>query len=485
MKGSVRIVLTFGVLILMIIPGWAQINNTLYFIPGVPQTNRINPAHQPWCKFYVGVPFLSAARGEFSSSSFAWGDIVYPDPEDQSKITFLDPRADKEAFLDLLNPYNYVVSDLGTAVISFGFDTKAGFFSMDVTTRMDGNLYYTGDLAEVLLSEPVEGREYTFDGSAVDLSVFDEISVGWTREIVRGLQVGARGKMLFGVGNLVTTHSEFQVGTSQQNWHVRSDMQFNASLPFAELTYDEDGNFEDIVLRDDLRTFNAWRLPRYMFNTQNLGVGLDLGVNYRPLPELLLSASVLDIGFMSWKDELHQITFNTEFDYIGLEGDPTKIPEGTTLANHLDSVINEALDSISNDLIFAPGSAYSQRLNTKLYVGASFHLTPKISFGILSRTDFLKEKVAEQITASANLTTGRLLNFTLSYSYMQANFSNVGAGISLNAGPLNLYLVSDNALNILFWPEQTRSVNVWLGLNLMFGYKPIMKELYLDRPLVY
>jgi hypothetical protein len=68
---------------------------------------------------------------------------------------------------------------------------------------------------------------------------------------------------------------------------------------------------------------------------------------------------------------------------------------------------------------------------------------------------------------------------------MQSYFSNVGAGVSLNAGPLNLYLISDNALNILFWPERTRSVNLWFGLNLMFGYRERVTKLYQDRPLVY
>jgi hypothetical protein len=484
-KVTVRIASMISTLFLLVPPGWAQINNSLFFMPGVPQTNRINPAHQPLCKFYIGVPMLAAARAELSSSSFAYGDVIYPHPTEDSLITFLHPSGDKQAFLDLLKPINYVISDLGTALISFGFDTEIGFFSMDVTTRVDGNLYYSGDMAQLLLSPPEEGKIYRFDGSAIDLSAFDELSVGWTREIVRGLQVGVRGKMLFGVGNLITTRSELQMTTSQEVWHVRADMEFNASLPFAELTYDEEGNFEDIALKEDLRTFNAWRLPRYMFNMQNLGLGLDLGVNYRPLPELLLSASVLDIGYMKWKDELHQINFNTEFDYLGLEGNPVGVPEGMTLREHLDSLINETLDSLSSDLVFSPGTAYSQRLNPKLYVGASYHITPKISFGILSRTDFLKEKIAEQITGSANLTTGRLLNFTLTYSYMQSYFSNVGAGVSLNAGPLNLYLISDNALNILFWPERTRSVNLWFGLNLMFGYRERVTKLYQDRPLVY
>ncbi len=127
-----------------------------------------------------------------------------------------------------------------------------------------------------------------------------------------------------------------------------------------------------------------------------------------------------------------------------------------------------------------PGGAYSQRLNTKLYVGASYELNPMINFGILSRTDFLNGVVAEQVTASANFTASRIVNLTLSYSYMHDSFRNIGAGFSLNVGPLNMYLLSDNALNVVFWPELSGSVNFWFGLNLVFGYKEKV-----DQPLVH
>ena len=133
---------------------------------------------------------------------------------------------------------------------------------------------------------------------------------------------------------------------------------------------------------------------------------------------------------------------------------------------------------------FTPGEIYSRRLNTKVYIGASWYVTPKINFGLLSRTDFLKEAVVEQVTASANLAAGRFLNFTLSYSYSNSYFKNFGAGISFNAGPLNLYVISDNTLNVLFWPQEAQSANLWFGMNLVFGYKQFLKQ-DLDRPLVY
>lgn len=477
--------ISLGFLGFFLLSAEAQINNSLYFMPGVPQSNRVNPAYRPNCGLYVGIPGLAPVRMEVSSSAFAYGDVIYPHPTEDSLITFLHPLGDKQAFVDLLKPLNYVISDLGTSLISFGFDTEIGFFSMDVVTRVDGNIYYPGDMARLILNGTEEGETYQFDGAALDLSAFDEITLGWSREIIRNLRLGVHGKFLFGVGNLATTQSQLELTTSEDVWNIHSDMMFNASLPFAEVLYDENGDVEDIVLKEDIDNFNAWKLPKYMFNARNFGLGVDIGVNYRPIHELLVSASVMDIGYIRWKDEVHDVTYNTEFDYEGLEVNPFEIPEGVTFGEHLDSLVNETVDSLSSFMVFTPGNFYSQRLNTKLYLGASYHVTPKISFGLLSRTDFLKDKVSQQFSASANLTTGRMLNFTLSYSYINSYFKNVGAGVSFNLGPFNMYVISDNALNILFWPQEVKSANLWFGMNLVFGYKQLMSNMYRDNPLVY
>jgi hypothetical protein len=485
MKKLVRLAAWAGVLITLCFTGEAQISNSLYFLPGVPQSNRVNPAYQPDCEFYLGFPMLAPVRVELSSSSFAYGDVIYPHPTQDSLITFLHPLGNKQAFLELLEPVNYVISDIGTTLVSFGFNTKVGFFSMDINYRFDGNIYYPGDMARLILTGAEEGETYQFDGSALDISAFDEVTAGWTGKILHNLQVGARGKLLFGAGNLTTTRSDLELTTSQNVWNIRSDMRFNASLPFADVHYNEEGRIEDIVLKEEFKDLTLWKLPRYAFNPRNLGLGVDIGVNYRPVHELLVSASVMDIGYIRWKDEVHEVTYKTEFDYKGLEVNPFEIPDGVTLGEHLDSLLTETIDSISSFLEFTPGRIYSSRLNTKLYVGASYHVTPRISFGLLSRTDFLKERVAQQFTASANLTTGRILNFTLSYSYINAYFKNIGAGLSLNLGPFNMYLLSDNALNILIWPQEARSVNLWFGLNLVFGYRQVMANLYRDSPLIY
>jgi Family of unknown function (DUF5723) len=462
----------------------AQPSNSLYFMNGVPQANRVNPARQPACGFYIGMPLLSPLSTELSSSSLAWKDIIYPHPSEDSLIYFLHPEGDQQAFLKKLKPLNYVISDLGTSIFSMGFRTAAGFFSLDLTSRVDGNLYYPGDLARLVLNGADEGETYTMNGMGTNLSVYDEIALGWSGAIGDKLQIGVRGKLLFGVGNLNTTNSQLEVNTSELMWDIESDMEFDVSLPFAEVVYNDEGMIEDVIMDEDIENLNPLAIARLAFNKRNLGLGLDLGVDYRPSERWHLSASVLDLGYIRWSDEVHELSYKTSFDYNSQEVNPFDFIDDTGEGIKLDSIVSELADTLSGALVFTPGEIYSRRLHSKLFVGASWYVTPKINFGLLSRTDFLKATVVEQVSASANFAAGRFLNFTLSYSYINSYFKNIGAGVSFNAGPLNLYLISDNTLNLVFWPEEAHSANLWFGMNLVFGYKQFVRDDG-DRPLVY
>ncbi len=481
MRLSYKIIFSLSLLIGVGFQTRAQTQNSLYFMNGIPQVNRNNPARNPDCGFYIGIPILSPLSTQFSSNPLAYDDIIYPDPTGDSLITFLHPLGDQEAFLDKLKPLNVVFGDTRTSALSIGFATKVGFFTFDLTTRAEETLYFPGALASLVLEGADDGGVYNMDGMGADFSGFDEIAVGWSGAIGSDWKIGVRGKALFGFGNLSISQSEFEISTSEELWNIDADMVFNASLPFAEVVYNEDGEIEDIIIEDDVSNMRPAALFKQFFNAKNFGLAVDLGVDYRPSDRWLLSASVLDIGYIRWTDEVHKMSFKTDYDYNGLEVNPFDFTGDLSFGDYVDSSFSALADSLAEGLVFTPGGIYSSRLNPRLFVGASWWVTPSINFGLLSRTDFLKELIFEQLTASANFAAGRVLNFTLSYTIMNSYWKNIGAGISLNAGPVNIYLVSDNTLNAIFWTEEAQSVNVWFGMNLVFGYK----KCSLDRPLVY
>ena len=460
----------------------AQTQNTLYFMNGIPQSNRINPARQPECGFYLGMPVFSPITTQVSSDPLAYKDVIYDHPTEDSLITFLHPLGNKEAFLNKLKPLNIILADTRASVLSIGFGTGAGFFSLDLTTRLEANLNYPGDLARLVLEGAQEGGVYNMDGMGPELSGFDEIAIGWSKAFGNNWKVGIRAKALFGFGNLSITRSEFEVSTSEALWNIDADMELQASLPFAEVVYDEDGMIEDIIIEEEISSSRPSAIFRQLFNSKNFGLAVDLGVDYKPADRWLLSASLLDLGYIHWTDEVHKVSFKTDYDYTGLEVNPFDFTGDLSFGDYVDSSFSAIGDSLAGELEFTPGGSYNSHLNPKLYIGASWWATPGINFAILSRTDFVRETIYEQLTASANFAAGRMLNFTVSYSFMNNDWKNLGAGIALNAGPFNIFAISDNTINAIFWPSEARSLNLWFGLNLVFGYNRFKQE---DRPLIY
>jgi hypothetical protein len=323
----------------------AQVTNTLYFMQGVPQSNRINPALQPDGGLYLGLPGASPLTSELSTSSISWGDVIFPHPSEDSLITFLHPLADNADFLQKLKPLNYVISDVGTSLISLGFRTGAGYFSLDITSRLEGNIYIPGDLARLAIEGANEGITYELDGIGADLTAFEEISLGWSYELGQNMEIGVRGKLLFGIGDLTTSKSQMSLTTSEEVWNLRSSMLFDASLPFAEVVYDDEGLVEDILIDEDLENLSTATLARYAFNQNNLGAAIDLGINYRPGDRWLISASLLDLGMIRWKDNVHQASYEIEYDYTSVDVDPLDFADDLDVDTYADSVLNALADT--------------------------------------------------------------------------------------------------------------------------------------------
>lgn len=476
MKRAKQILIAGTFLILATLQLGAQIPNSMFFMPGVPQSNRINPAIQPGCGFYLGMPALAPLRFQLTSSSLAYGDVITYNSELDSLITPFHPLGDVQSFLDKLDPVNSVINDFGTSLLSFGFRAGQNFFSLDITTRLDANIYYPKGLFELPVIGLPDGETRSFNGLGVDFTSYIETSLGWSRKdfIIPNLDLGVRGKVLSGLANVTTTKSVLEVTASAENLSFNSDLEYNIAVPSFITIEDSDSSFLPEITLPDMDVTPIGDIVKDAL-LDNLGFGVDIGLNYQPIPQLMLSASVLDLAYINWSNTVTG-AMNFKYDFEGVN----------VSFDGIDTTFfQEMIDSAESSVSIIAGQAYTSRLNTKLFVGASYYPIEKIGFGLLSRTDFLSDGIAQQFTATANMTTGRFINLSLSYTYMVNSMKNIGAGVSFNVGPFNLYVISDNAISGALWPTEAKSVNLWFGMNLCFGYRLAKKApTPKDRPLI-
>jgi len=482
MKKAERIV-AIGILLAgLLLPVSGQLPNTMYFMPGVPQSNKINPAIHPGCNFYLGLPGAAPLRFQITSSSVSYSDFIYYNEELDSLITPLHPLGDKQGFLDNLMDKNFFQTEESVSLASIGFTSGKNFITLDMNMRVDATVYYPRGLFQLLFEGLPDGSTTSLGGFGADVTVFNEFGLGISRKdfLIPNLDFGVRGKVLFGLANMTTKSSVLDLETSMDEWRLSSQMDIAVStLPILvdleNYVFDPDNpepptlGYEDIDFTDPVGLISD-------FFSGQFGLAADIGLNYKPIPQLKVSASVIDLGFINWKN-----TFDANFDFnytfTGVEVNPFTGIDTVMLA--------ELQDSVFNAFNPTPGVPYMSRLNTKLFVGVAYYPIEKIGFGLLSRTDFLNNQISQQFTGTLNMTTGKFINLSLSYSYMQRQFDNIGAGLSLNLGPFNMYLISDNLVSAGLHPLDARSVNLWFGMNLTFGWKrAAKKERPVDRPLV-
>ncbi|MCK4852643.1 MAG: hypothetical protein KAT31_00240 [Bacteroidales bacterium] len=466
----------------------AQYSNTYYYMYMVPQANQLNPAFQPDCKSYVGLPVVSPLRFEVESNSLRYKDIFTWDDNTGKFITFMHPDGDKQKFLNALEPVNVVRAGLASTLISVGWREEEFFFTLDFSERIDESMSFSQDFAEFMINGNKNQERFNFSDLANNINYYHELALGVSYNFDDEFQLGARAKLLLGIGNVSVRQSDINMKTSIDEWHIKSDIFVDASLPYVDLPIDEDGYLDIDSLQSlgdldqmDLIFGIPTGLPDLIsptglstvFGIKNPGFALDFGFNYRPVEKVIVSASVLDLGFIRWRNSVYNFHQKMDYTFEGVE---------FTLEDDWDpgEGLLDSLESVTK--IKTTQNAYTSFLSGRVYLGGAYELTEKVRFAGLFRTRIQNYKFYNQFTISANYQPFNMLSGTLSYSIYGSSFMNLGLGLSVRGGPFNFYFITDQAPTVYFWPQEFSSLNFRLGFNLVFGCDPSGGKK--DRPLI-
>jgi hypothetical protein len=448
----------------------------MYFMKGVPQSYQLNPATQPECRFFLGLPGVSPLQFYVENSAFSLKDIIFPLGD--SLVTFLHPQADINDFLGNLAPVNTFQLFVSTDILSIGYRTKDLYYTFDLSEKAYARFTYNDDLFDLLLTGNKRGDRFNFSNTNVDVTTYFELATGNSRVVSDRLRIGSRVKLLFGQINLSTDNKEISLATDE-DWTINTDMKIRMSIPAYELSGEI--SFDTIGFIDLESDIDPVAAIQSVFG--NVGLGLDLGLHYSLTDKITLSGSLIDLAGIRWSSNAMTIRQKASYVYSGIEinpGDTTGMTE-----DFLDSL--KTIFSFTTDV-----NPYYTMLPVKLYVGGTYQVIDQIGFGILSRTEYYKKKLREQLTLSANLSPLRILTFSFSYTLFNNTYNNFGFGFSSRLGPFNLYLISDNVptgyaveqTSGLPLPYDSRVLNLRIGMNLVFGCNRNKKKIG-DLPLIF
>lgn len=450
--------------ILVLLPGLltAQHDLTLYNTPSVPQRIFLNPAFIPAQRFYIGIPALSGFQS-YTANPFAYNDVIERGSDDS--LTF---KVDN--FVSKLSKNDRFRLGSNVEILSLGTQLAGGkfFLGLSIRERMTGQSQLPVNLANLVwygnASEPVFGKEINIAPS-VDLTAFDEWGASFAGYALKNrLTWGVRLKYLSGRFNVTTTSNEFTVLTDTGSYRMtmRSDLEFRTSGV------------------DDIDTYFDQRISKLVF-PPNYGAGLDIGATYQVNDRIAVNASVLDIGFINWN-------YKT-LDLVSHNPGETFVFQGVSLNGFiemLDSLDNfgvklkdSILDLVEIDSVY--GQRYTSWLPTRYNAGGSYILNEHHRFNLLLNATAWRKQFNPALSVSYCFSVPRLLDLVVSYNLFNRQYTNIGAGLCLNAGPVQLYAVSDNIPGLI-WYKGSNNYSFQFGINIALNRKTAVAEAPQSEP---
>lgn len=407
----------------------------------IPQANLMNPAFfNETKKVVVGIPLLSSAYLGFQSP-VSWDETFKQTPDDSLEI-------DPDGILAQIQESNRLDLDANIALLFVGVRVGKGVMTVGINTRVDGGLAIPGDLISFLLEGQGDDPSDVFTINLADTDfryqVFNELYGGYNMRINPKLVVGGRIKLLSGLFNANLDNFGGSISVSIDSINIQSN-----AFTLQTAGFDDPSP------------------SYYTFGSGNRGLAFDFGATYEVMDNLYISASALDLGFINWKDNVKTYEFD-EVNYTFEGVDFLELIEDDDNDNE-DNLIDQELDSLKD--LYDPtelSDPYRNPLVPKFYLGGHYRLANIHQFGVLFYGDVFQSNLRGSFGFSYDLTLSKILSVGVNASYKNGKFDNIGTGLSLMFGPVQIYGAADR-LNTVLNPEKAKLYSFRVGLNLAFG----------------
>lgn len=213
---------------------------------------------------------------------------------DGRTTTFLNPEVDANKFLKGLKDKNRIGVNLRETILAGGWKAWGGYNTVTIGARADVGIYLPKDLFR-LAKEGVMNSSYNIGNTGAHAQAWAEIALGHSRQITSQWRVGGSLKFLIGAGNIDAQFHSADLTLGENDWTAEVDAEIQASVK--NFRYETDYNKH--TERDYV---SGAKLDSFGLN--GFGVALDLGAVYTWNADWEFSASLLDLGFIHWGNNM-------------------------------------------------------------------------------------------------------------------------------------------------------------------------------------
>ena len=454
----------------------AQNKQLLYDFSEIPQSLLLNPGTNIDFDWYAGIPMLSGLSLQVvGSSGISVNDIFAADGLDiNDKI--------RARALNGMSIHDEFSGTYQIELISGGFrgSNRNNFYSFGIYNESDAIAYWLKDYA--LLA---------FDGNAASLDkqfnlghlktrgeLVNVFHFGVNKRMNKRLTLGVRGKLYSSIFDFNSTKNKGHFVTSEgQNnllaTTIDADLQLRSS-GFQELSEaNKDGALAGAIVKRG-------------FFGGNLGLGVDLGFSYSLNEHTMVTASLLDVGVVYHSKDVNNYSLNGRATIEGVE---IILPEDLTnvTTNYWQELVDEVEALVPFENSTKPYFAFRPtKLNASIRYGFGERLPnrevcecgPMVTKGNKMRARYINSIGGQlyiinrprgpqtALTAFYLRRFGNGVAIKTSYTVDKFSINNIGIGLNLQLGVVNLYVMGDNLLaykNV----AASRYASFQLGLNII------------------
>ena len=475
----------------------AQQVNTLYFLENAPMRHTINPAFQPVSKGYVNFSPLGWSVFSVGNNSLTLNDLIYVDPTTGKTITALHPSQDRTAFLKALRSMPDVNGSATLGIVNVGVRIKdAGFLTIGYNFRVEADVTAPKHMFEYIAHGQLNGNSMAYNLNRLGGAgtVYSEIYGGYSHKINDQWTVGGKLKILLGHAHAGLQGKSLSLEGDPTQLHLYGDLDANIAGQFNFNNMPPTDNVTVKQYVDDWR--NGGRKVEDFVNYKDVagllvpsggGLGIDLGMTYKPADFVQISAAITDLGFIYWsKSRKLGLQLDTIIDGAGnFQYADFQDANGTFQTQALlDSASKNIVNIIESARMTPASIGFAKMTRARLNVGVDFNFWDnRVGVGVVSATNLYNARLYEELTIGAAFRPVNWFNIAVSYSLLQnGKFSNIGAGLSfMPYDGVNMTLSMDyiptsyanipNSQNksLYYIPEKAKTVNVALGFSIVWG----------------
>lgn len=403
----------------------------------------MNPALIPKGDLFIGLPVLSGVHFNVNNR-LSYNDLFTKEGG--------EVLVQRDKVLSNLATQNIFTTQANINLFYVGFKTKTGaLFSLSANERVEVDVLYPKEIIDYFwngnrqfLSEDINFAK--IGGRATH---FREIALGVATPVNDQLTVGLKGKFLVGFFNASTPGNlKAKLTSSGEAFQVDAEWN-NAGLRTSGLN----------IYQGDPVDGKEIGLGSHLIMNSNTGVAVDIGATYHLNKYYTVTGSLIDVGFISWKEDIESHTLNdTTFRY-----------EGVSLRS-ISDIRQTIEDSLLSKFETNQNSdPYKTWLPVKAYGSWIYHYSKNTDFYISGGARLVQRQLKMMYGGGVTQKFGKVFTGSLSVTKLPQQFFNAGAAFAVNGGPVQMYMAADQVIN--FSAPDFKSFDFRFGINFVFNKK--------------